>query len=99
MAKRVAGVTEKLMECAKEEFLANGYENASLRIIAEKAGSSKGAIYIRYPIKKAYIGPWFNRRRMAFVNCYNPYYPGLPRCQVMSRHSKCFDIPMMVFLK
>ena len=30
MAKRVAGVTEKLMECAKEEFLANGYENASL---------------------------------------------------------------------
>ena len=30
MAKRVAGVTEKLMECAKEEFLANGYENACL---------------------------------------------------------------------
>lgn len=53
MAKRVAGVTEKLMECAKEEFLANGYENASLRIIAEKAGSSKGAIYIRYPDKES----------------------------------------------
>ena len=53
LAKRVAGVTEKLMECAKEEFLANGYENASLRIIAEKAGSSKGAIYIRYPDKES----------------------------------------------
>ena len=53
MAKRVAGVTEKLMECAKEEFLANGYENVSLRIIAEKAGSSKGAIYIRYPDKES----------------------------------------------
>ena len=53
MAKRVAGVTEKLMECAKEEFLANGYENASLRVIAEKAGSSKGAIYIRYPDKES----------------------------------------------
>ena len=53
MAKRVAGVTEKLMECAKEELLANGYENASLRIIAEKAGSSKGAIYIRYPDKES----------------------------------------------
>ena len=53
MAKRVSGVTEKLMECAKEEFLANGYENASLRIIAEKAGSSKGAIYIRYPDKES----------------------------------------------
>lgn len=53
MAKRVAGVTEKLMECAKEEFLTNGYENASLRVIAEKAGSSKGAIYIRYPDKES----------------------------------------------
>ena len=63
MAKRVAGVTEKLMECAKEEFLANGYENASLRIIAEKAGSSKGAIYIRYPDKrKPIVVPGSNRR-------------------------------------
>ena len=53
MAKRTAGVTEKLMECAKEEFLTNGYENASLRVIAEKAGSSKGAIYIRYPDKES----------------------------------------------
>ena len=31
MAKRVAGVTEKLMECAKEEFLANGYENIGVQ--------------------------------------------------------------------
>lgn len=53
MAKRVEGVTEKLMECAMEEFLANGYENASLRMIAEKAGSSKGAIYIRYSDKES----------------------------------------------
>ena len=53
MAKRTAGVTEKLMECAKEEFLLNGYENTSLRTIAEKAGSSKGAIYIRYPDKES----------------------------------------------
>lgn len=53
MAKRVEGVTEKLLECAKEEFLINGYENASLRVIAEKAGSSKGAIYIRYPDKES----------------------------------------------
>lgn len=53
MAKRVKGVTEKLLECAKEEFLTNGYENASLRVIAEKADSSKGAIYIRYPDKES----------------------------------------------
>ena len=53
MAKRVAGVTEKLMEAAKQEFLKNGYERASLQTIAEKAGSSKGAIYIRYPDKES----------------------------------------------
>lgn len=53
MAKRVEGVTEKLLECAKDEFLHKGYENASLREIAERAGSSKGAIYIRYPDKES----------------------------------------------
>ena len=53
MAKRVAGVTEKLVEAAKQEFLKNGYERASLQTIAEKAGSSKGAIYIRYPDKES----------------------------------------------
>lgn len=52
MAKRIEGVTEKLLECAKAEFLSCGYEGASLRVIAEKANSSKGAIYIRYPDKR-----------------------------------------------
>lgn len=51
MAKRTEGVTERLLECAKIEFLEKGYENASLRSIAEKADSSKGAIYIRHPNK------------------------------------------------
>lgn len=53
MAKRVEGVTERLLEYAREEFLSVGYEAASLRSIAEKAGSSKGAIYIRYPDKES----------------------------------------------
>lgn len=53
MAKRIEGTTEKLLECAKAEFLSCGYEGASLRNIAEKANSSKGAIYIRYPDKRS----------------------------------------------
>lgn len=53
MAKRVEGVTEKLMEAAMQEFQKNGYERASLQTIAERAGSSKGAIYIRYPDKES----------------------------------------------
>lgn len=52
LAKRVEGVTEKLLECAVQEFLEKGYEKASLRAIAKRAGSSMGAIYIRYPEKK-----------------------------------------------
>ena len=51
--KRVEGVTERLLEAARDEFLEKGYENASLRTIAERAGSSKGAIYVRYPDKAA----------------------------------------------
>ncbi len=53
MAKRIEGVTEKILACAKEEFLTNGYENASLRVIAEKAGYTKSVIYIRYPDKES----------------------------------------------
>lgn len=53
MAKRIEGATEKLLACAQEEFLVRGYDGASLRAIAEKAGYTKGAIYIRYPDKES----------------------------------------------
>ena len=51
MARREEGVTERLIESARAEFLEKGYSGASLRSIAERAGSSKGAIYIRYADK------------------------------------------------
>ena len=51
--KRIEGVTERLLAAAREEFLEKGYEAASLRAIAERAGSSKGAIYVRYADKEA----------------------------------------------
>jgi AcrR family transcriptional regulator len=53
MALRTDDITEKLLECAKEEFLENGYENASLRTIAARAGSSKGSIYFRFTDKES----------------------------------------------
>lgn len=53
MMKRTEGVTERLLEAAKDEFLEKGYECASLRTIAKRAESSKGAIYTRYPDKAA----------------------------------------------
>lgn len=45
------GVTELLIKSARAEFLEKGYDGASLRSIADRAGSSKGAIYIRYADK------------------------------------------------
>lgn len=42
-----------LLEKAKEEFKEKGYEKASLREIAKKAGVTTGAIYTRYKNKEA----------------------------------------------
>lgn len=51
--KRIEGTTERLLKAARAEFLEKGYEAASLHTIAERAGSSKGAIYVRYSDKEA----------------------------------------------
>ena len=52
MANRVEGVTEKLLECAMQEFLANGYNGASMRTIADNAGTTPRSIYTRYEDKE-----------------------------------------------
>ena len=36
MASRIERYDEKIIACAKEEFLKKGYEDASLRTIAQK---------------------------------------------------------------
>lgn len=51
MAKQVAGVSDRLLQCAETEFLKQGFENASLRTIAENAGTSTGSIYTRFQDK------------------------------------------------
>jgi len=52
MAKLLEGVYERILECAKKEFLENGFKDASLRVIAEKAGTSTGSIYTRFKDKE-----------------------------------------------
>lgn len=37
MAKQIEGVYDKLIECAKAEFLEKGFKDASLRTIAKNA--------------------------------------------------------------
>ncbi|EMS69361.1 TetR/AcrR family transcriptional regulator [Ruminiclostridium cellobioparum] len=48
MAKQIEGVYEKVLECAKIEFLEKGFKDASLRTIAQNAGTSTGSIYTRF---------------------------------------------------
>lgn len=48
MASRIEGYDEKIIACAKEEFLKRGYADASLRTIAQNADVSTSTIYTRY---------------------------------------------------
>ena len=52
MAKQIEGVYDAVLACAKEEFLSKGYQEASLRTIAQKAGTSTGSIYTRFGDKE-----------------------------------------------
>ena len=45
MAKQKVGVYDRVLECAKEEFLSRGFLDASLRTIAQEAETSTGSIY------------------------------------------------------
>ncbi len=52
MAKQMEGVTDRLLDCAKDEFLEKGYKDASLRAIAENANTSTSSIYTRFGDKE-----------------------------------------------
>ena len=52
MAKQIAGVAERILRCAKAEFLDKGYTDASLRTIASAAETSTNSIYVRFKDKE-----------------------------------------------
>lgn len=52
MAKQREGVYERILECARKEFLEKGYQESSLRVIAQEAKTSTGSIYTRFGDKK-----------------------------------------------
>ena len=45
-------VRERLVSAAKKEFMHNGYQKASLRIIAQTAGVSTGSVYFFFGSKE-----------------------------------------------
>ena len=53
MANRDHSLDDGIIQAAYSEFLAYGFQKASLHKIAEKAGVTPGAIYTRYKNKDA----------------------------------------------
>lgn len=56
MTKPIEGVSERILACAREEFLEKGYSDASLRTIAAKAETTTGSIYSRFKDKEGLFG-------------------------------------------
>lgn len=52
MAKLKEGVYERILDCAKVEFLEKGFKDASLRVIAKNANTSTSSIYSRFQDKE-----------------------------------------------
>lgn len=48
MIRSAEGVSEKILACARAEFLEKGYSEASLRTIAAMADTTTGSIYSRF---------------------------------------------------
>ncbi len=71
MAKQIEGVSERILTCAKAEFLDKGYTDASLRSIAAAAGTSTNSIYVRFGDKEglfsAIVEPVLNAMTERFL--------------------------------
>ena len=71
MAKQIEGVTERILSCARAEFLDKGYTEASLRTIAAAAETSTNSIYVRFKDKEglfsAIVEPALNEMTERFL--------------------------------
>lgn len=71
-------MNERVLECAKEEFLLNGYKDASLRTIAKNAETSTGSIYTRFGDKqglfKAIMEPVVQEMRHRFIQVQEDFH-------------------------
>lgn len=56
MTKPAEDVSEKILACARAEFLEKSYAEASLRTIAARAGTTTGSIYSRFGGKEELFG-------------------------------------------
>ena len=78
MAKQIEGVYEAVLACAKKEFLEKGYTDASLRTIAQEAGTSTSSIYTRFKDKEglfeAIVGPAAAQMKEMFLEIQENFH-------------------------
>ena len=78
LAKQIEGVYEAVLECAKKEFLEKGYKDASLRTIAQEAGTSTSSIYTRFGDKeglfRAIVEPAAEEMRRMFLEIQENFH-------------------------
>lgn len=78
MAKQIEGVYERILECAKKEFLDKGYTDASLRTIAANANTSTNSIYVRFHDKEglfsAIVEPSVNKMMEMFLHVQENFH-------------------------
>lgn len=78
MAKQIEGVSERILSCAKAEFLDKGYTDASLRTIAAAAETSTNSIYVRFQDKEglfsAIVEPVLNEMVERFVKIQETFH-------------------------
>ena len=78
MAKQIEGVSERILNCAKEEFLDKGYTDASLRVIAAAAETSTNSIYVRFKDKEglfsAIVEPVLNEMTERFIRIQERFH-------------------------
>lgn len=78
MAKQLEGVSERILNCAKAEFLDKGYTDASLRAIAAAADTSTNSIYVRFGDKEglfsAIVDPALNEMTERFLKIQEEFH-------------------------
>ena len=97
MARLALDIRGALLKSGREEFLAHGFEKASLRAICKKAGLTTGAFYSHFSGKEelfdALVKPMidgFSRMYPSFPfrkNCMGSGHPRLDEVLLQNRRS------------
>ncbi len=71
MPTRIIGVSKRLIEVAKKEFLEKGFEGASIRRIAREAETSPRAVYTRFENKEELFAAVVEPVYSDFIKMFN----------------------------